>query len=89
MTPQQSAGQEYLSYLKDKDSTFEMAGDGNLLTAGQAICDGFDAGLSVETLLLAVKDSGLTQNQITYIFAGAVFHLCPEYSDRFKANSVT
>lgn len=72
---------DYLAYLRSQDSSFNLIDDGTAVETGTSVCLALAGGTSVETIVVAAIDAGLTSNQAAAIIVGSVRYLCPEYAD--------
>lgn len=77
-----SAGPVDAAYLDTLDHySVPYVSDQVAIDLGHTICEAFDTGLSLETVVRTGVDSGFTASQASYLAGAAVGAYCPEYTD--------
>lgn len=68
-----------VTFVRDQDSSFYAVSEATIVEVGSQICLTIGSGASLESIIGAAVDSGLTSNQTAAIIVGAVMFICPEY----------
>lgn len=68
----------YLQALYEADQAFTVVSEGELLAAGEGVCDVVDA-MGPDAMGMLAQDSQLDPERVGMIAGAAVSHLCPEH----------
>ena len=70
----------YIAYLHSQDSFFRAVDNSTSIETGTSVCLALGTGNSVQSIVMAGIDAGLSSNQVATIIVGAVRFLCPQYA---------
>lgn len=80
---------EYISFLYTSAPELSVASEADLIQLGNAMCEAWDRGVSLDETLTVGISSGVTGDALAALVVGASLYLCPRHAASIRDQADT